>query len=144
MCLLRINLPNLCPNMNHFDAVDFSECHSEEVSFDAQCMSMYHFLRIPSSTQLCTTVKNTFSLAEKAMVKTGIQSIHLLVCNFVQYVFLGVPNCSLLLCISWTTPCLNYIQSTLPKSNSHKSNNCLSRRSMQVLFSLYSIVFNPS
>ena len=31
MHLLRINLPNLCPNMNHFDAVDFSECHSEEV-----------------------------------------------------------------------------------------------------------------
>ena len=31
MCLLRINLPNLCPNMNNFDAVDFSECHSEEV-----------------------------------------------------------------------------------------------------------------
>ena len=31
VCLLRINLPNLCPNMNHFDAVDFSECHSEEV-----------------------------------------------------------------------------------------------------------------
>ena len=28
---LRINLSNLCPNMNHFDAVDFSECHSEEV-----------------------------------------------------------------------------------------------------------------
>ena len=22
---------NLCPNMNHFDAVDFSECHFEEV-----------------------------------------------------------------------------------------------------------------
>ena len=21
----------MCPNMNHFDAVDFSECHSEEV-----------------------------------------------------------------------------------------------------------------
>ena len=33
MRLLRINLPNLCPNMNHFDAVDFSECHSEEVMF---------------------------------------------------------------------------------------------------------------
>ena len=31
MCLLRISLPNMCPNMNHFDAVDFSECHSEEV-----------------------------------------------------------------------------------------------------------------
>ena len=32
MCfILRMNLPNLCPNMNHFDAVDFSECHSEEV-----------------------------------------------------------------------------------------------------------------
>ena len=40
MCLWRINLPNLCPNMNHFDEVDFSECHSEEVisSFDAQCI----------------------------------------------------------------------------------------------------------
>ena len=37
-----------------------------------------------------------------------------------------------------------YIQSTLPKSNSHKSNNRLSRRSIQVLFSLYAIVFNPS
>ena len=39
MCLLRINLPNLCPNMIHVDALDFSECHSEEViqvSFDAQ------------------------------------------------------------------------------------------------------------
>ena len=33
MCLLRINLPNLCLNMNHFDAADFSECHSEEVMF---------------------------------------------------------------------------------------------------------------
>ena len=31
MCILKINLPNLCPNMNHFDAMDFSECHSEEV-----------------------------------------------------------------------------------------------------------------
>ena len=31
LCLLRINLPNLCPNMNHFDAADFSEWHSEEV-----------------------------------------------------------------------------------------------------------------
>ena len=31
MCLLGINLPNLCPNTNHFAAVDFSECHSEEV-----------------------------------------------------------------------------------------------------------------
>ena len=37
-----------------------------------------------------------------------------------------------------------HIQSTLPKSNSHKSNNRLSRRSFQVLFSLYYIVFNPS
>ena len=35
MCLLRINLPNLCPNKkkNHFDAVDIGECHSEEVMF---------------------------------------------------------------------------------------------------------------
>ena len=33
VCLLRINLPNLCPNMNYFDAVDFSEFHSEEVMF---------------------------------------------------------------------------------------------------------------
>ena len=26
--------------MNHFDAVDFSECHSEEV-IDAQCILMW-------------------------------------------------------------------------------------------------------
>ena len=32
----------------------------------------------------------------------------------------------------------------MPKSNSHKSNNRLSRRSIKVLFSLCSIVFNPS
>ena len=25
-----INLPNLCPNINHFDAADFSECYSED------------------------------------------------------------------------------------------------------------------
>ena len=31
MCLLRINLPNQCPNMIHVDAFDFSEWHSEEV-----------------------------------------------------------------------------------------------------------------
>ena len=28
---IRITLANLCPNMIHFDALDFSECHSEEV-----------------------------------------------------------------------------------------------------------------
>ena len=33
MCLFRINLqvPNLCPNMIHVDASDFSQWHSEEV-----------------------------------------------------------------------------------------------------------------
>ena len=31
MCLLRINLPNLCPNMIHIDALDFSGWHSKEV-----------------------------------------------------------------------------------------------------------------
>ena len=35
------------------------------------------------------------------------------------------------------------VQSTLPKSTLHKSNNRLSRRSIQVLFSLYSIVLTP-
>ena len=61
MCLLRIDLPNLCPNMNHFDAVDFSECHSEEVkvSFDAQCsteniMIFNTFNTISSSSRLPT------------------------------------------------------------------------------------------
>ena len=37
-----------------------------------------------------------------------------------------------------------HLQSTLPKSNSHKSNNRPSRRSIQVLFSLYYIVFYPT
>ena len=32
MCLLRTQLPNLCQNMIHVDALDFSECHSEEVT----------------------------------------------------------------------------------------------------------------
>ena len=32
MCLLRINLPNLCPNMIHVDALDFSGWHSKEVT----------------------------------------------------------------------------------------------------------------
>ena len=31
MCLLRINLPNLCPNMIRVDALDFSGGHSKEV-----------------------------------------------------------------------------------------------------------------
>ena len=31
MCLLRINLPNLCPNMIQVNVLDFSEWHSEEV-----------------------------------------------------------------------------------------------------------------
>ena len=31
MCLLRTHLPNLCPNMIHVDALDFSEWHSEKV-----------------------------------------------------------------------------------------------------------------
>ena len=31
VCLLRIKFPYLCLKLNHFDAVDFSECHSEEV-----------------------------------------------------------------------------------------------------------------
>ena len=45
MCLLRINLPNLCPNMNNFDAVDFSECHSEEVMF-LLTLSVYIYIYI--------------------------------------------------------------------------------------------------
>ena len=31
MCLIRITIANLSPNMNHFDDLDFSECCSEEV-----------------------------------------------------------------------------------------------------------------
>ena len=47
MCLLSINLSNLCPNMNHFDAVDFSECHSEEViSFFWRSVYFQHLLVI--------------------------------------------------------------------------------------------------
>ena len=33
MCLIRITIANLCPNMLHFDALDFSEFLSEEVKF---------------------------------------------------------------------------------------------------------------
>ena len=35
----------MCPNMNHFDAVDFSECHSEEViSFFWRSVYVYNSL----------------------------------------------------------------------------------------------------
>ena len=56
MCLFRTNLPNLCPNMIHVDALDFSECHSEEVTgFFSTLIVYYAFLmysweRDPSST----------------------------------------------------------------------------------------------
>ena len=33
----------LCPNIIYFDAVDFTECRSEEVSSDAQCIILPHF-----------------------------------------------------------------------------------------------------
>ena len=32
-CLIRITIANLCPNMTHFDAQDFSWCCLEEVMF---------------------------------------------------------------------------------------------------------------
>ena len=31
MCLIRITIANLCPNMIHLDALDFSKCRSAEV-----------------------------------------------------------------------------------------------------------------
>ena len=31
MCLVRSTIANLCPIMNHFNALDFNECRSEEV-----------------------------------------------------------------------------------------------------------------
>ena len=44
-----IIIANLCPNMFYFDALDFSECRSEEVFlFDAQCI----ICTLPSSVQL--------------------------------------------------------------------------------------------
>ena len=33
MCLLRNIIAYMCPKMINFDAVDFSECRSEEVMF---------------------------------------------------------------------------------------------------------------
>ena len=45
MCLLRINLPNLCPKMINFVALDFSEWHSEEViSFFWRSVYMYKYM----------------------------------------------------------------------------------------------------
>ena len=46
MCLLRTNLPYLCPNMIHVDALDFSECHSEEV------ISFFYTILGPSAITL--------------------------------------------------------------------------------------------
>ena len=33
MCLVRSTIAKLCPNVIHFDALDFSECRSEKVMF---------------------------------------------------------------------------------------------------------------
>ena len=55
MCLLRINLLNLCPN--NFDAVDFSECHSEEViSFFWRSVYIKNNKFIPHDCKHCKIV----------------------------------------------------------------------------------------
>ena len=59
MCLLRINLPNLCPNMNHFDAVDFSECYSEEVMF---LLMLSVHLQVQ---YVCTCVQNFHKITQE-------------------------------------------------------------------------------
>ena len=50
MCFIRSNIAYQCPNMIHFDVVDFRECHSEEV-FDAQCsfdLSILWLIMLPN------------------------------------------------------------------------------------------------
>ena len=47
MCLMRSTITNLCPKLINFDALDFSECHSEEVtSFFFFWHSVYTVLSI--------------------------------------------------------------------------------------------------
>ena len=47
MYLFRINLPNLCPNMIHIDALDFSGWHSKQViSFFWRSVYLYYCLPI--------------------------------------------------------------------------------------------------
>ena len=54
MCLLRINLPNLCPNKIHVDALDFSEWHSEVViSFFWRSVYLYSWNKPVQSHNLC-------------------------------------------------------------------------------------------
>ena len=49
MCLVRSSIAKLCPNMIHFDALDFSECRSEEVMF----LLMLSVLTLTSGKKTC-------------------------------------------------------------------------------------------
>ena len=69
-----INLPHLCPDMNHFDAVDFSECHSEEVIsffwrsvyYFWRYMYMYMYMYIVNNKNLSiVTLFNTQTIVEQ-------------------------------------------------------------------------------
>ena len=44
MCLIRITVANLCPNMINFDAYNFSECRSEEVISFFWCSVYWKYL----------------------------------------------------------------------------------------------------
>ena len=49
MYLVTSTIANMCPNVIHFDAMDFSACRSEKVmflSFDVQCYSISQVMPI--------------------------------------------------------------------------------------------------
>ena len=69
MCLVRSTIANLCPIMIHFDALDFSECRSEEVLF-CFCFfwcSVYIFSWEPESRAL-TLFKDVSMRTKKALM----------------------------------------------------------------------------
>ena len=97
MFLLRINLPNLCPNMIHVDALDFSEWHSEEVisffwkfSFLFLLMVFFNgaiFDNIPTKT--LTLGKSMYMPASGASELRKCSHFHILKPQFFQY-FVGI------------------------------------------------------
>ena len=80
MCLIRITMANLCPNMIHFNTFDFSEGRSEEVISFFWC-SVYITLRLQSMEKINSEISHS-------LISTFFKHfIILLDCNFSEFNF---------------------------------------------------------
>ena len=141
MCLLRINSPNLCPNMIHIDALDFSGWHSKEViSFFWCSVYIYYFFAChilppppPPGDPEYTATEACF----KWLIQGMIIIVNLLIRPCKKQYFLCKNNLQyaiyyyyFLVIVSWTIVCIiSLVQKrwrewkiiSWPKENAHRS-----------------------